>query len=65
MHKRAGELDQSSVKSVIGAGAVAQPEFLQHLVGLEELGAIETLKITEVMRLQWLAQAFLNQRGDL
>jgi len=62
---RAGFALSTGPRGVIGTGAVAQPEFLQHLVGLEELAAIETLKITEIMRVEWLAQAFLNQRGDL
>jgi len=54
VHKRAGQLDQPFEKIAVRATAVAEPEVLQHFMGLIKKLMIETVEIAEIMRVQFL-----------
>src|SRR4051812_1890098 len=65
MNKRARELDQPFVESIIGTPALPEPKFFEDIVRFIKKLLIETGKITEVMRVLALALAALDQRGNL
>lgn len=61
MNERAGQLDQSFVKKVLGLTPLSQPKLLQDLVGLEKQLLVETCKIPQIMSVQVPALEGLNQ----
>ena len=64
MNKRAGELNQAAVKVTIGLMALWEPQFFQNLVCFKIHSAVEALKEAKVMRIESLAAAAFDQRGD-
>jgi len=65
MHKRAGELNQALVKRAVGAVFVLQPEMLKDFVRLVKKLAVKTMKIANVMLVEFVSLMLLNQRGDV
>ena len=64
MHKGSSQLNQPLVKGIVGALTLRQPEFLKHIVGLEEKLPVETLEIPKIMRIQLPAAEPVNHRGN-
>jgi hypothetical protein len=60
----AGELDESFVKGVVGAAALRQPQFFEHVVRFKVEPAIEAFEISEVMRVQFLSLELFDDFRD-
>ena len=64
MHKGARQLDQALVKIPVGPPFVGQPQILEDIMRLIKQLAIETVKISEIMRIQVPALKRLDHAGD-
>ena len=64
MHERAGQLNEPFEKRAVRAVLVVEPQMFQHLVGLVKKLFVETMEITEIMRVEWFIVESLNHRGD-
>lgn len=64
VNKGAGQLDQTLVKGAIRAVFVLKPQMLQHFMGLVKQLAVETLEITEVMRVEFLPVMIGDHLGN-
>src|SRR5579859_1484202 len=62
--KRAGQLDQPFEKCAVRAMPVPDPEMFQHLMGLVKKLMIETMKIAEIMRVQFLTVMLGSHPGN-
>ena len=52
VHECAGQLNQTFVKSAVRSVFVLKPQMFQDFMGLVEQLFVETMKITEIMRIQ-------------
>src|ERR1017187_7051250 len=64
MDKCAGQLNQPLVKRSVGSVFVLEPQIFEHVVRLVKKLAVETIEITEVMRVEFLFAEGLDQGGD-
>ncbi|MDB6033165.1 MAG: hypothetical protein JWM16_3503 [Verrucomicrobiales bacterium] len=64
MDKGTGKLDEAFIKSILRSLTLRQPKFLQDIMSFVEKLAIEALEIAQVMSIQALAPATLNQCCD-
>ena len=64
MHERAGELNQALVKRAIRAVFIFQPDVFKHFVCLVKKLAVETVKKTGVMLVEFVSPVLFHQRGD-
>jgi len=64
MHKRAGELNQAFVKRAVRTVLVLQPDVFEHLMRLVKKLAVETVKIADVMLIQFVSLMLFHQCGD-
>jgi hypothetical protein len=61
MNKGARELNQSSVEEVLRPASLLEPQLLKHLVRFKEPLLIETIEISQIMRLQFPSLPGFNQ----
>ena len=64
MHKRAGELDQTFVKRAVQAVFVLDPDVFEDFMRLVKKLAVETIKIADVMPVEFVSLVLFHQRGD-
>lgn len=64
MNESARQLDQTFVKGIVRPLPACQPEFLQNIMRFVEQPLIEACKITEIMGVQILSVAILDQGGN-
>jgi hypothetical protein len=62
--ERARQLDQALIECAIRVAAPEQPQFFQHLMGLEEALAVEALEVTEVMSIVGPSHMPPGERGN-
>jgi hypothetical protein len=53
MDEGAGELDEALEEIPVRPAPIRQPKFLQHVMRFVEPAAIETLEVTDVVRVEW------------
>ena len=64
MNECPGELDEALVKIPVRAMPVFEPQILEHIVCLVEKPAVEAVKITKVMRVQFMSPEGFDHRGN-
>ena len=64
MHERAGKLDQALVKRAVWSLPIFQPDMLEDFVRLVKKLAVETVKIADVVLVEFVSLVLFNQRGD-
>jgi hypothetical protein len=64
MNESAGELDEPLIKRIIRPLTIPEPKLLQHIVRLIKKRPVEAFKIPEVMRVQILTPATVDQGRD-
>ena len=64
MHKGSCKLDQTLEERVVRPAPFRQPKFLKNIMSFVEQPAIETLEVTQVMRIQFASPATLDERRN-
>ena len=64
MYERAGQLNQPFVKHSVGPVFVLEPQVFQHFVRLVKKLAVETVKIADVVLVEFVSLVLFDQRGD-
>ena len=65
VNESASQLDKPFVKGAITSVPIDQPKFLQHVMRFVEQGLVETLEVTQVMRIELVPAKAFDQSGDL
>jgi hypothetical protein len=64
VYKRTGQLYQSLIEGTVRAVLVLEPQMLQDFMGLIEKLLVETLKIAQIMRVQFLSVMIGDHLGN-